>query len=172
MPARSSCWSRILPRPASALGGRPAPRSRMGCARPSTGCARSPPTPSPTVSSSEERIPLAEPTIGGNAERYLLECLETNFVSSVGPFVARFEREFADAVGARFAVACGSGTAAIHLALLALDIGPGQDVLVADLTFVASANPIAYVGATPVLVDAERQTLGLDPALVVDELER
>jgi dTDP-4-amino-4,6-dideoxygalactose transaminase len=124
------------------------------------------------VSSSEARIPLAEPTIGGNAARYLLECLETNFVSSVGPFVGRFEREFADAVGARFAVACGSGTAAIHLALLALDVGPGQDVLVADLTFVASANPIAYVGATPVLVDSEPQTLGLDPALVVGELER
>ncbi len=123
------------------------------------------------MSSSEERIPLAEPTIGGNAARYLLECLETNYVSSVGPFVGRFERDFADAVGARFAVACGSGTAAIHLALLALDIGRGQEVFVADLTFVASANPVAYVGATPVLVDAEPLSLGLDPALVVEELE-
>lgn len=119
-----------------------------------------------------ERIPLAEPLIGGNAARYLQECLDTNFVSSVGPFVDRFEAEFAAAVGARHAVACASGTAAIHLALRVLDVGPGDEVLVPTLTFVASANPVVYVGATPVLVDAETATLNLDPALVVDELER
>ncbi len=119
-----------------------------------------------------ERIPLAEPSIGGNAATYLQECLETNFVSSVGPFVTRFEREFAAVVGARFAVACASGTAAIHLALLALDVGMGDDVLVSTLTFVASVNPIAYVGAAPVVVDSETATYNLDPALVVNELER
>lgn len=119
-----------------------------------------------------ERIPLAEPTIGGNAARYLQACLDTNFVSSVGPFVERFETEFAAAVGSRFAVACASGTAAIHLALRVLDVGPGDEVLVPTLTFVASANPVAYVGATPVLVDSEPDTYNLDPVLVVDELER
>jgi dTDP-4-amino-4,6-dideoxygalactose transaminase len=118
------------------------------------------------------RIPLAEPSIGGNAAAYLAECLATNFVSSVGPFVTRFEQAFAASVGARFAVACASGTAAIHLALRALDVGPGDEVLVPTLTFVASANPVAYVGATPVLVDVERRTLNLDPGLVADELER
>jgi dTDP-4-amino-4,6-dideoxygalactose transaminase len=124
------------------------------------------------VSSSEPRIPLAEPLLGGRAREYLLECLETNFVSSVGPFVGRFETAFAEAVGARYAVACASGTAAIHLALRVLDVRPGDDVLVPTLTFVASANPVAYVGATPVLVDAEADTYNMDPTLVVTELDR
>ncbi len=124
------------------------------------------------MSSSEGRIALAEPTIGGNAARYLEECLRTNFVSSVGPFVSRFEAAFAEAVGARHAVACASGTAAIHLALRVLDVGPGDEVLVPTLTFVASANPVAYVGATPVFVDSEPQTYNMDPGLVVDELDR
>ena len=120
----------------------------------------------------EARIPLSVPSIGGHAGAYLQECLETNFVSSVGPFVDRFEREFADAVGARFAVACASGTAALHLAFLVLDVGPGDDVLVADLTFVASVNPIMYVGARPILVDAEAATYDMDPNLIVEELDR
>ncbi|MEW6225327.1 MAG: DegT/DnrJ/EryC1/StrS family aminotransferase [Chloroflexota bacterium] len=126
----------------------------------------------PGVSSSEPRIALAEPTIGGNAAAYLEECLRTNFVSSVGPFVSRFEAAFAAAVGARHAVACASGTAAIHLALRVLDVGPGDEVLVPTLTFVASANPIAYVGAAPVFVDSEPRTYNLDPALVAGELDR
>jgi dTDP-4-amino-4,6-dideoxygalactose transaminase len=119
-----------------------------------------------------ERIPLAEPALGGNARAYLDECLDTNFVSSVGPFVGRFERAFAEAVGSRHAVACASGTAAIHLALRVLDIGPRDEVVVPTLTFVASANPVRYLGATPLLVDAEPRTFNLDPALVVDELDR
>ena len=124
------------------------------------------------MSSSEGRIPLSVPSIGGNAAAYLQECLDTNFVSSVGPFVERFEREFAAAVGARHAVACASGTAALHLAFLVLDVGPGDDVLVADLTFVASVNPIVYVGARPILVDAEPTTYDMDPTVVVAELDR
>ncbi len=124
------------------------------------------------MSSSEPRIPLSEPSIGGNAAAYLAECLATNFVSSVGPFVGRFEREFADAVGARHAVACASGTAAIHLALRVLDVEPGDEVLVPTLTFVASANPVVYERAVPVLVDSEAATLNMDPALVVEELDR
>jgi dTDP-4-amino-4,6-dideoxygalactose transaminase len=119
-----------------------------------------------------ERIPLAEPVIGGNALAYLRTCLETNYVSSVGPFVERFEQAFAAAVGARHAVACASGTAAIHLALRVLDVGPGDEVLVPTLTFVASANPVSYLGATPVLVDVEPRTYNLDPDLVVAELDR
>lgn len=118
------------------------------------------------------RIPLAEPLIGGNAAAYLAECLDSNFVSSVGPFVSRFEVAFAEAVGARHAVACASGTAAIHLALLVLDVGPGDEVFLPSLTFVASANPIRYVGATPVLVDSEATTYNGDPTIVVEELDR
>jgi dTDP-4-amino-4,6-dideoxygalactose transaminase len=119
-----------------------------------------------------EPIALAEPLIGGNTARYLAECLETNFVSSVGPFVTRFEQAFAATVGARHAVACASGTAALHLAFRVLGVGPGDEVLVPTLTFVASANPVAYVGATPVLVDSESDTYNLDPDLVVGELDR
>jgi dTDP-4-amino-4,6-dideoxygalactose transaminase len=118
------------------------------------------------------RIALAEPTLNGNEARYLQECIDTNFVSSVGPFVERFEREFAAFVGARHAVAVASGTAAIHLAIRALDIADGAEVFVSDLTFIASANPITYERAIPVLVDSERTTLNLDPARVIDELER
>jgi dTDP-4-amino-4,6-dideoxygalactose transaminase len=126
------------------------------------------------VSSSEtpRRLPLAEPSLGGNAAAYLAECVESTYVSSIGAFVDRFEREFADSVGSRFAVACNSGTAALHLAFTALGVGPGDDVLVPTLTFVASANPVRYLGATPVLTDSEPATLNMDPAIVVDELER
>jgi Predicted pyridoxal phosphate-dependent enzyme apparently involved in regulation of cell wall biogenesis len=126
------------------------------------------------VSSSERlsRIPLAEPTLGGNAGRYLAECLASNYVSSIGPFVERFEREFATAVGSRYAVACASGTAALHLAMRVLDLGPGDEVFVPTLTFIASANPIRYERATPVLVDVEEETLNLDAGIVADELDR
>lgn len=121
---------------------------------------------------SDARIPLAEPQLIGNAQRYLNECVDTNFVSSVGPFVERFEREFAAFVGAPHAVACATGTAALHVALRLLGVGPGDEVWVPTLTFIASANPILYERATPVLVDAERATYNLDPQRVVDELER
>ncbi len=123
------------------------------------------------MSGSDDRIALAEPAIGGNAAAYFDECLRTNFVSSVGPFVNRFESAFADAVGARYAVACSSGTAAIHLACRVLDIGPGDEVLVPSLTFVASANPVRYVGATPILVDSERDSYNMDPDLVIADLD-
>lgn len=122
-------------------------------------------------SSLRDRIPLSEPHLTESASRYLEECLRTNYVSSVGPFVDRFEREFADAVGARYAVACSSGTAAIHVAMRVLDIGPGDEVFVPTFTFVASANPILYQGATPVLIDSEHGTWNLDVSLVMDEVE-
>lgn len=118
------------------------------------------------------RIPLSEPTIGGNASRYLQECVTSTYVSSVGPFVDRFEREFAAAVGAKHAVACSSGTAALHVAMRLLGVGPGDEVWVSALTFVASANPIIYEGGTPVLVDSEADGWNLDPAPVVEELDR
>ncbi|MEP6859988.1 MAG: aminotransferase class I/II-fold pyridoxal phosphate-dependent enzyme [Deltaproteobacteria bacterium] len=117
------------------------------------------------------RLALSEPLLTGNVQRYLDECVATNFVSSVGPFVERFEREFAAFVGARFAIACASGTAALHVALHLLDLKPGDEVLVPTLTFVASVNPIAYERATPVLVDSELETWNLDPTLVVDYIE-
>ncbi|HET9051009.1 MAG TPA: aminotransferase class I/II-fold pyridoxal phosphate-dependent enzyme [Candidatus Dormibacteraeota bacterium] len=121
---------------------------------------------------SAPRIPMLVPSLPGRARDYLVECVETNWVSSVGPFVGRFEREFAERTGAEHAVACASGTAALHLILLALGIGPGDEVLVSDLTFVASANPVRHCGAEVTLVDSETRTWNLDPALVLDELTR
>jgi len=84
--------------------------------------------------------------------------------------VDRFERRFAEVVGSRFAVACASGTAAIHVALRLLGVGAGDEVFLPTLTFIASANPVLYEGATPVLVDSEAETWNIDPAAVVDEL--
>src|SRR5437899_8928223 len=111
---------------------------------------------------SDEDVPLAEPCLDGNARQYIDECIATNFVSSVGPFVERFEREFAAYVGSRHAVACASGTAAIHVALRLLGVEAGDEVVVPTLTFVASANPVAYERAAPLLVDAERETWNMD----------
>src|SRR3954464_14103371 len=98
-----------------------------------------------------DRIPLSEPSLVGNARAYLEECLTSNFVSSVGPFVDRFEQAFAEYVGSPHAVACASGTAALHVAMRLLDVGPGDDVVVPTLTFIASANPVCYERATPLL---------------------
>lgn len=117
-------------------------------------------------------IPLSEPNLRGRESEYLSECVRTNFVSSVGAFVDRFEREFAAAVGAPHAVAVVNGTAALHLALVLAGVGEGDEVFVNDLTFAASANAICYQSAFPVLVDSEPRTWNLDPYLVVAELER
>jgi dTDP-4-amino-4,6-dideoxygalactose transaminase len=117
-------------------------------------------------------IPLAVPNIGALERRYVLEAVESGFVSSVGPFVAELEERFAERVGSRYAVACSSGTAAIHLALVVLGVEPGDEVVCSDFTFVGSVNPIAYLGARPVLVDSEATTWNLDPALLADELDR
>src|SRR5688572_4358811 len=119
----------------------------------------------PTSSMSDVSIPLSEPHLSGNASSYLDECLRTNYVSAIGPFVSRFEKEFAASVGADHAVACASGTAALHVAFRVLGVGPGDEVLVPTLTFIASANAASYLGARVTLVDSERATWNLDPAL-------
>ena len=117
-------------------------------------------------------IPLCVPSLSGNESRYLQQGLDSTFVSSVGPFVEQFEQQFSQFVGSRHAVACSSGTAALHVAMRLLNVGPGDEVLVPTLTFIASANPIAYERATPVFVDAEPRTWNLDCQAVVDEILR
>ncbi|MDK9696772.1 MAG: LegC family aminotransferase [Siculibacillus sp.] len=108
------------------------------------------------------RIPLHTPLFRGNEKAYLAECVETTFVSSVGAFVTRFEEMMARQIGTRYAVACVNGTAALHVALHALGVGRGQAVLCPALTFVATANAISYTGATPIFVDSDPTTLGVD----------
>lgn len=119
-----------------------------------------------------EPIPLCVPRVAGNEGAYLLECLETNYVSSVGPFVDRFERDFAAAVGARHAVATSSGTAALHVALLLAGVRPGDEVLVPSLTFIAPANAVRYVGAHPVFIDVDPGHWQMNPASAAEFLER
>lgn len=108
-------------------------------------------------------IPLAIPQMSGNEERYLRECVATNFVSSVGPFVDRFEDMVAQASGADFAIATSSGTTGLHAALTAVGVGQGDLVILPSLTFIASANAIAHCGATPWLFDITRESWSLDP---------
>ena len=116
-------------------------------------------------------IPLAVPEIRGNEWKYLKECLDTNWVSSVGPFVDRFEQLVAEYVGAGHAVATSSGTAALHLALLAGGVQPEEEVLVSTLTFIAPANAVRYCGAWPVFMDAEPTYWQMDPEKVLDFLK-
>ncbi len=119
----------------------------------------------------EEFIPLCVPEIRGNEWAYIRECLDTNFVSSVGPFVDRFERMVADYLGAGYAVATVNGTAALHIALLVAGVRPGDEVLVSTLSFIAPANAVRYVGAWPVFVDAEWEYWQMDGEKVADFLE-
>ncbi|PAP76394.1 DegT/DnrJ/EryC1/StrS family aminotransferase [Rubrivirga marina] len=115
-----------------------------------------------------DRLYLSPPHIGPDELALVTEAFETNWVAPVGPHVDAFEREFAAYVGAEHAVALSSGTAALHLALRDLGVGPGDEVAVSTLTFCASVNPILYEGATPVFVDSERRSWNLDPTLVED----
>ncbi len=107
---------------------------------------------------------VCEPVLDGNEARYLAECIEQNWISSSGPFVHRFEAAFAGAVGASVGIATSSGTTALHLAVAALGIGPGDEVVVPTFTMIASANAVAYTGATPVFADSEGSYWNLSPA--------
>jgi perosamine synthetase len=117
-------------------------------------------------------IPLCVPEIRGNEWIYIKQCLDTNFVSSVGPFVDRFERELAARVGTQYAVATVNGTAALHIALLVAGVQPDDEVLVSTLTFIAPVNAIRYAGAWPVFMDAEPEYWQMDPQKVADFVER
>lgn len=114
------------------------------------------------MSSDTSFIPLSVPCLGGREREYLTSCVDDNWVSSVGPFVRRFEAAFAQHVGAGHAIACASGTAALHLAMLAAGIGPGDLILVSSLTFIASVNAIRHAGADPVLVDCHPDSWQMD----------
>jgi len=116
-------------------------------------------------------IPLSVPHLQGNEWAYVKECLDTNWVSSGGPFVTRFERELADYVGSDYGVATASGTAALHVALLVAGVEPDDEVLVSTLTFIAPANAVRYVGAWPVFIDAEPDYWQMDPVLLADFLD-
>lgn len=112
---------------------------------------------------SENWIPIYQPDLGGDEKKYVLDCLDSTWISSKGRFIREFEDNFAQFCGVRHAASVCNGTAAAHLMLLALGLGPGDEVIVPSLTYVASVNAVAYVGATPVFVDSLPDTLQMDP---------
>jgi len=128
------------------------------------------PEPELVPGPSGRTLRVAETLLDGNELRYLTEAVETNWVSSAGRFVGRFEAEFAAAAGCRYGVACSSGTTALHLALAAAGLGPGDEVIVPTFTMIASANAIGYVGARAVLVDADPESWNLDIAKVIESI--
>ena len=111
-------------------------------------------------------IPVAHPVFAGNEKKYVNECLDDVWISSTGRFIGAFEQSFGQFCGVREAISCNNGTSALHLALQALGVGPGDEVIVPTLTYIATANAVRYCGATPVLVDSEPRTLNLDPARI------
>ena len=110
-----------------------------------------------------KNIPLHEPCFSGREKAYVADTIETSFVSSVGEYVNRFEKDIAAFCGAKFAVATMNGTAALHVALKLSGAKAGDEVITQPLTFVATANAISYTGALPVFIDIDRDTLGLSP---------
>ena len=117
-----------------------------------------------------ERIYLSPPDMSAAEREALLAAFDSNWIAPLGPEVDAFERDLASRVGVQDAAALNSGTAALHLALILLEVGPGDEVWTATLTFAATANAIRYVGATPVFIDSERESWNLDPALLREAL--
>jgi perosamine synthetase len=114
------------------------------------------------------KVFLDDPNLGDLEKKYLTKAIDSNFVSVFGPFVPEFEEKFASYIGAKKAVSTQSGTAALHIALYELGIGEGDEVIVSNLTFIATINPILYVGATPVIVDVSPKTWNIE----VEEIEK
>lgn len=118
----------------------------------------------------ENPIPLHAPRFSGNEKKYLIDCINTTYVSYVGQYVSRFEEEIRQFTGAKYSVAVSTGTAALHVSLLLAEVARETEVITQPLTFVATADAISYCGAHPVFVDVEKSTLGLDPDKLSDFL--
>lgn len=114
-----------------------------------------------TLFPGQDFIPLHEPRFTGNEKKYVADAIDSTFVSSVGAYVNRFEEMMQEISGAKYAVATVNGTAALHMALLVAGVKQGDEVISQDLTFIATANAISYLGARPVFLDIDRNTLGL-----------
>jgi len=115
-------------------------------------------------------IPVCEPVLDGNERAYVLDCLDTNWVSSSGKYIPLFEEMFSRACGASCGVACSSGTTAIHLALAALEIGPGDEVIVPCFSLIVLANAVILSGARPVFVDVDPYTWCIDPERIEEKI--
>lgn len=120
----------------------------------------------------KDYIPLAVPVFAGNEKKYINECIDTTFVSSVGKFVDRFEENMARYTGAKRAVVCVSGTNALHMALLLAGVKKDDEVITQALTFIATCNSLSYIGAYPVFLDVDRFTMGLSPDAMKEWLQK
>lgn len=109
------------------------------------------------------KYPVYQPELSGNEKKYVNECLDSTWISSKGKFISEFENKFAEFIGVKYAAAVPNGTIALHLALLALGIGPGDEVIVPTFTYIASVNAITYCGANPVFADSEKSFWQIDP---------
>lgn len=113
-----------------------------------------------------ERISIANPVFRGNEKKYLDECIETGWVSANGRFIDEFQKKFAEFCGTKYALACSNGTVTLHLALIALGIQPGDEVIMPTLTYIATANAVRMIGAKPVFVDSDPDTWNVDPKAI------
>ncbi|MCG6191213.1 LegC family aminotransferase [Maribellus maritimus] len=125
-----------------------------------------------TFNQPEGFIPLHAPVFNGNEKKYIEECINSTFVSSVGMFVDRFEEDMANFTGAKKAVVCVNGTNALHLALMLAGVKQNDEVITQPLTFIATANAISYCGAQPVFIDVDRDRLGLSPQALQNFLDK
>lgn len=124
------------------------------------------------IFNTKDFIPLHEPRFIGNEKKYLNDCIDSTYVSSVGTYVDRFEEEFAKKVGSKYAIATVNGTAALHISLILADVKRNDEVITQALTFVATCNAISYIGAKPIFVDVDIDTMGLSPKSLQEFLEK
>lgn len=117
-------------------------------------------------------IPVSEPLISKNAKKYVLDCLETGWISSAGKYINQFEDQFSSYIGTKFGVTTTSGTTALHLALASAGIGPDDEVIIPDLTIISCALAPVYVGAKPILVDVEGSTGNIDPGKIEEKITK
>ena len=115
-------------------------------------------------------ITVAAPVLEGNEKLYVMDCLESTWISSTGKYIKRFEDAFADFCQVKHAVSCSNGTTALHLALMALGVAPGDEVIVPTLTFVATANAVTFCGGQPIFVDADQETWNIDPSRIEEKI--
>lgn len=117
-----------------------------------------------------KKISIANPVFNGNEKKYLNECIETGWVSANGRFVDEFEKKFAEYCGCKYAISCSNGTVSLHLILLAMGIGPTDEVIMPTLTYIATANTVRYCGATPIFVDSEVDTFNIDSKKIEEKI--
>lgn len=118
----------------------------------------------------KKRIPIAFPTLNGNEKKYVNNCLDTTWISSLGAYIDQFEEKFAEYCGSKYAISCSNGTVGLHIPLLALGIKEGDEVIIPTLTYIATANAVSYCKATPVLIDSDEKTWNIDPSKIEDKI--